>query len=180
MLALAFAAAHPGMAGPIALIGCGTFDTASRATLEEDIGRRLTDHHRQGLERIRRDLADPDARMSAIGSFIAPLYSHDLVDMPDPGVCDHRGHEETWADMLRLQDEGVIPGAFRVITAPVLMLHGRDDPHPGAMIRDRLQRVMPHLQYVEFDRCGHYPWLERHARDAFLEVLRRWLGGHSG
>ncbi len=26
MLALAFAAAHPGLAGPLVLIGCGTFD----------------------------------------------------------------------------------------------------------------------------------------------------------
>ena len=39
MLALCYAAAHPDKVGPIALVGCGTFDQASRrrmhATIEE-------------------------------------------------------------------------------------------------------------------------------------------------
>jgi pimeloyl-ACP methyl ester carboxylesterase len=53
------------------------------------------------------------------------------------------------------------------------MLHGADDPHPGRMIRDGLLPVIPHLEYVEFPRCGHDPWRERHAREAFLAEVRR-------
>ncbi|HEX2973757.1 MAG TPA: alpha/beta hydrolase, partial [Tepidisphaeraceae bacterium] len=33
MLALAYAAAHPASAGPLVLIGCGTFDAVARARL---------------------------------------------------------------------------------------------------------------------------------------------------
>lgn len=35
MLALCYAAAHPNKAGPIVLVGCGTFDRASRARMKE-------------------------------------------------------------------------------------------------------------------------------------------------
>jgi pimeloyl-ACP methyl ester carboxylesterase len=60
----------------------------------------------------------------------------------------------------------------------VLMLHGCYDPHPGEFIRDGLQKFIPHLEYGEFERCGHSPWIEEHARDRFLSVLRSWLQRH--
>lgn len=60
------------------------------------------------------------------------------------------------------------------------MIHGAADPHPGTMIRDNLVSLMPQLQYHELSRCGHYPWLERHAREEFLAVLRSWLGQQIG
>ena len=77
--------------------------------------------------------------------------------------------------MLRLQAEGVYPAAFSAIDAPVLMLHGVQDPHPGGMIRDSLAPYVEGLEYLEWDCCGHYPWLERATREEFFEVLRGWL-----
>jgi pimeloyl-ACP methyl ester carboxylesterase len=55
------------------------------------------------------------------------------------------------------------------------MLHGAHDPHPGAMIRTSLAPHLPQLEYVEWERCGHYPWHERHAREEFFATLRDWL-----
>ena len=77
--------------------------------------------------------------------------------------------------MLRLQKEGVYPEAFAAITSPVIMLHGACDPHPGGLIRASLAPHLPRLEYHEWERCGHYPWLERAARDDFLGYLKRWL-----
>ena len=63
---------------------------------------------------------------------------------------------------------------------PVLMLHGAEDPHPGALIRDSLWPHLPHLEYHEWARCGHYPWLERCVRVEFFALLERWLRAHCG
>jgi pimeloyl-ACP methyl ester carboxylesterase len=90
-------------------------------------------------------------------------------------TCDARAHRETWDDMMRLQDQGVYPASFAAIRAPVLMLHGTVDPHPGQMIRDSLQRYLPQLEYREWRRCGHCPWLERAVWQEFFTVLREWL-----
>ncbi|MBM3949098.1 MAG: hypothetical protein FJ312_07650 [SAR202 cluster bacterium] len=76
---------------------------------------------------------------------------------------------------MSLQHEGVYPQAFAAIKVPVLMLHGAFDPHPGRLIRDSLAPHLPQLQYHEWERCGHYPWLENHVRDEFFSVLRTWL-----
>jgi len=92
--------------------------------------------------------------------------------------CDARAYRETWKDMLCAQDAGTYPAAFTAISSPVLMLHGADDPHPGTMIRDSLVPHIPHLEYREWPRCGHYPWLEREAREEFFRAMTTWLRDH--
>ncbi len=97
-----------------------------------------------------------------------------MADEVEPPESDAKS-KETWLDMLRLQEAGVYPAAFRAIEAPVLMLHGTYDPHPGAMIRDCLRQYMPQIEYRELQRCGHDPWRERFASDEFFAALRAWL-----
>lgn len=157
MLALAYAAEHPGRASSIVAIGSGTFDLAARARLREILA-----------ERRARDVEAPYTFERGEGG---PLDG-------DEGSFDKRGHHETWDDMVRLQAAGVYPQAFAAIAEPVLMLHGAYDPHPGTMIRDGLAPYIPQLEYREWERCGHYPWLEKHARDHFYRVLRAWLHAH--
>ncbi len=179
MLALAFGAAHPGIAAAFVLVGCGTFDPAARARFEAAVDGRLTSDLRLALARAEA-IRDPDERLERVGELFAQVSAFDRRQASSESLrCDARGYRETWDDMVRLQAEGVYPSAFSVIHAPVLMLHGCHDPHPGTMIRDSLQTALPHLEYREFDRCGHEPWRERAAGDEFLAVLRAWLAAHA-
>ena len=176
MLALAYAAANPDRVGPLVLIGCGTFDCTARERMRETVEQRTDDALRRRLERLGEEFPDPDRRLKAMADLTLPLYSCELVTTDlKIEACDARAHKETWDDMVRLQEEGIYPAAFAAIDAPVLMLHGAVDPHPGRMIRASLEPYLPQLEYREWERCGHYPWLERDARDEFLTVLRRWL-----
>jgi pimeloyl-ACP methyl ester carboxylesterase len=81
---------------------------------------------------------------------------------------------------VRLQAEGIYPPAFASIRVPILMMHGTFDPHPGQLIRGSLQPYLPQLEYHEWERCGHYPWLEKATRDKFFSLIREWLGRHVG
>ncbi len=180
MLGLAYAAAHPGRVSSLVLVGCGTFDTASRERLRERREERMDGELRRRLEDLAAEFPNPNERMRERARLLLSLDAH----YPLPGgleevTCDARAHDETWADMLRLQEEGVYPAAFAAIDAPALMLHGAVDVHPGRLIRASLEPRMPRLEYVEWERCGHYPWLERQARDAFFAVLRRWLAANA-
>ncbi len=176
MLALAHAAEHPDNVGPIVMIGSGTFDRASRKRMHELIEERMTPDIKAEVAHIKRDVADPDERLQQTGQAILPIYAHDPVTTDlEIDHADAKAHLETWSDMIRLQESGTYPAAFTAITSPVLMLHGDVDPHPGSMIRDTLLPVIPHLEYHEFPNCGHYPWIERVASDAFYELLINWL-----
>lgn len=176
MLALAYAAAHPRHAASLVLIGCGTFDPAARDRLRAVREERMNDVLRARLRGLPEEFPDPDERLRRFGNLTLPLYSYEPPTCElDVEACDARAHHESWEDMVRLQEEGVYPAAFAGIDAPVIMLHGAFDPHPGRLIRASLAPHLPQLEYHEWDRCGHYPWLERGARDAFFAFLGEWL-----
>jgi pimeloyl-ACP methyl ester carboxylesterase len=182
MLALAYAAEHPRGAGPIVLVGCGTFDTVARARMQVILEERMDHDLRRRLEHLSEEFPDPGTRLKKRHDLTKVLYMVDPIETnqaeEDTEPIDARAHAETWEDMLRLQREGVYPAAFAAIESPVLMLHGADDPHPGRMIRASLTPYLPQLEYREWARCGHSPWLEKTVRDAFFAVLREWLARH--
>ncbi len=181
MLALAYAAEHSADAGPLALVGCGTFDTASRAVLEATRRRRLGEDAFRRLEALADGSGDHPERIPQIHDTLQRADAYDPFPSESEGHSppfDPVGHRETWQDMLRLQADGVYPAAFSAIRSPVAMFHGAHDPHPGPMIGDCLRALIPQLEYYELPRCGHEPWLERHARDEFFARLRSWLSEH--
>jgi pimeloyl-ACP methyl ester carboxylesterase len=181
MLALSFAAAHPGRVRSLVLVGCGSYDEASRAVFERMMTQRVGGEDQARIEELWQafdaaaEPAERDACLGELGRAYGKVQSVDLLWDDDEVDADARGYEETWTDVLRLQREGVEPAAFASIKAPVLMLHGDEDPHPGLMIFDSLRPHIPHIEYVGFEHCGHRPWLERRCREQFLEALRDWL-----
>jgi pimeloyl-ACP methyl ester carboxylesterase len=79
MLALGYAAEHPKFAGPLVLIGCGTFDRVSRARMQETLHDRMDENLRRQLERLTGEFAEADGRMKAQAELILPLYSYELI-----------------------------------------------------------------------------------------------------
>ncbi len=179
MLALCYAAVHPSNTGPIVLIGCGTFDQASRSRMQATIGERMDDGLQDHLRRMSTEVADPADRFIRTFKLTRHLFDFDPInsyaDKEEFEPFDIQAHQETWSDMQKLQDEGIYPNAFAAIQSPVLMLHGQYDPHPGKMIRDSLLNYLPELEYHEWERCGHSPWIEKSAREAFFSVICEWL-----
>jgi len=181
MLALAYAAEHPETVGPLVLIGCGTFDKNSRDEMLRIRQCRISDY----IENHPEYSSDKELTFQE-----QIMKWHEMTDGYDcevnrPGYLesepfDMRAHIETWNDMMRCQEEGIYPQSFRAIRSPVIMLHGTYDPHPGEMIRDNLKLYLPHLEYQEFEKCGHSPSIERYAKDNFFRVMRGWLKERSG
>ncbi len=185
MLGLSFAATHPERVSHLVLVGCGTYDEDARAALRAARARCLGpagERRAAELEAALEGTTDPDNRdglLAALGELHARAASYDRLEgtpaPPEDLPPDATGHEQTWADVLRLQRGGIEPERFAAIRARVLMVHGDVDPHPGPATRDRLRRFVPQLEYVPLPRCGHEPWRERHARNPLLSVLREFL-----
>ncbi len=178
IIALAYAAAHPSTVRGVVLVGCATVGERARTAFRATLQLRMNAATRTAL-RAADAVADRDEGLRRRARALLPAYSVNLLrkELPVAWV-DARGHDQTWADMLRLQAFGEHPAAFARIRAPVLMLHGDEDPHPGKLIRDALAAVLPGIEYSGLTDCGHYPWLERAARDRFFHELRGWLAAH--
>lgn len=180
MLVLAHAAAHPEAVGPLILVGSGTFDPAARARMKAIIAERLGEPIAALKARIEAEHDAEDARLAAYAAALEPVYQWDSPPPTGQSPVDARANAETWADMIRLQEDGTYPAAFAAISAPVLMLHGDYDPHPGAMIRDGLLPLLPRMEYHAWERCGHEPWRERGVSHDFYTRVRAWLQSRGG
>lgn len=64
------------------------------------------------------------------------------------------------------------------IEVPVTLIWGQDDGVLPLEIGERMERQLPRAELVVLPRCGHIPHLE--CPEAFLEVVRRVLGGGEG
>ncbi|MDQ1502680.1 MAG: hypothetical protein QOD57_407 [Actinomycetota bacterium] len=185
MLALSFASSHPDRVRCVALVGCGTYSAEGREVYHRTMNERLdavgrarmaelAQHFEEETDRGERDrLLAAAADLSSRAQSVEPM-STDW----EFASFDADGHDETWQDVLRRQEDGREPAAFSAIRVPVLMLHGADDPHPGPITRDVLRPFLPQLEYIELEQCGHIPWVERHARHQFLQILEAWLLTH--
>ncbi len=184
MLALTYAARHPSEVERLILVGCGTFDRGSREAYEAAMTERTGADQRRRFEDITARLAvepDPQRRnelFAEFGSLSTRIQAFDPLptDSDDETFYDETGFRETWRDALRLQQQGIQPAEFARIEAPVTMIHGDADPHPGRLIYESLAPLVRDVQYRELSRCGHTPWIERHAREAFYELLSECLG----
>jgi pimeloyl-ACP methyl ester carboxylesterase len=59
------------------------------------------------------------------------------------------------------------------VRCPVIAIHGDHDPHPAEGVNEPLSRECPDFRFILLPKCGHRPWIERNASDAFYEVLIR-------
>ncbi|MGE4558795.1 MAG: alpha/beta fold hydrolase [Desulfobulbus sp.] len=176
MLALAYAAEHPDSITAIVLVGCGTFDKASRDVIVRKRRRKIVDHiskHPEHKADLRLDIGEQMMKWHSMTDVYEAVADSD--ELPEAEPFDMQGHTETWHDMVRCQQTGVYPQSFISIGVPAIMLHGADDPHPGRMTRDILSQYIPHLEYHEFSRCGHDPEIEKYAKDEFFAIMSHWL-----
>jgi pimeloyl-ACP methyl ester carboxylesterase len=59
------------------------------------------------------------------------------------------------------------------IRCPVVAIHGDYDPHPAEGVQEPLSATLGHFRFILLEKCGHTPWMERQARDAFYAILKK-------
>jgi pimeloyl-ACP methyl ester carboxylesterase len=57
------------------------------------------------------------------------------------------------------------------IKCPVIAIHGDYDPHPYKGIFAPLSQVIENFEHILLKQCGHTPWVEKHAKNHFLEII---------
>ena len=110
--------------------------------------------------------------LSRLSELISTADSFDLL--PDEGdkvrfdmdIC-----RTVWNEASRLRSSGRLLEIVQHIKCPILAIHGDYDPHPANGVKHPLSRAVRDFRFVLLEKCGHYPWRERHARDTFYRIL---------
>lgn len=187
VLALFLAARHTGMVAKLILVGSAVFDAASSAKIEDRRLARLTEENRRRYRNIREMLkraaaGDRNHLMMEWGRLLDESDTYDPITR-DLEVMEvqYDVHTSVWADFVALRDRpGYLKNEFRKIDQPTVVIHGEYDPHPLEGIRPFLEDCLGTVRFYILPECGHYPWIERHARTRFFDILRDEIGPTPG
>lgn len=175
------AAYHPGLVGKLVLVSSAPFEERyASGILQARLGRLSADECRQvqGMMEAMKDpnLADKDTLLARFGRLFAKADACDPVTLDgDELETSWSIHQSVWSEAAHLRSSGRLLELGRRIDCPVVALHGDWDPHPAAGVREPLAGVVRDFQFILLCDCGHTPWIERRAREAFYSVIREQL-----
>ena len=183
-LAALLAARRPALVGKLILVGSGAFEERYVAHLRARRLARLTPderaeyEHLVGLLERSTDVAgaERDAQLARLGRLTA--QTDDYAPIVDAGATadslpvDGAAYRTVWPAAAALRRSGALLAEVSRISCPVVAIHGADDPSPAAGVEEPLRAVLGQFRFILLERCGHTPWKERHAREAFFAYLR--------
>lgn len=180
MLALLFASQNQNIVDKLILVGCGTFTEEDSAIVDEIRNSRFTQNQKDKLAELMQviDTLSGKEQNEKMKEFAAIF---DVSDKYSP-ICNNRELENldwnifksVWNDFVRLREiPHYIKSEFSKIKIPVILIQGDYDPHPTQAIYAFLKDCIPQTKLYELGKCGHYPWIEKYAKDDFYKILTK-------
>ena len=176
ILTMMYAREHPERIGAIAFVDAGgptlaavakfntnleaRFSEEDRAAIKEWSGEKAKENHRRAVLEI--------TKAKTAAYFADRAKAKSLTDSLDE---DSFRDSVFWSIVPQMMTLDLRAGLEKV-KAPVLVIHGRQDPLETA---DEVHRTFPGSKLVVIDNAGHFPWLEQPA--AFYDALSAFLAG---
>ncbi len=166
----------------LVLIGSAVFDAVNSRRVEEIRRGRMSKDSRARYDELRNKLAGAEGE-ERNKLFAAMAALHDDSDFFDPISTDLEVIEvqrdvnhRVWHDFVALRDRpSYLREEFSKINVPVTIIHGDYDPHLLTGIEPFLTSCISDITTHVLPNCGHYPWMERQAKDEFYRLLREVL-----
>lgn len=182
-LGVILSARHPELVGKLILVGSGPFEPEYAGDIDKTRLSRLTEEERREVEILLDKIKKgrPGGRREAFARF-GEIYSGADAYDPVPAAEDAERDEiefradifeAVWPQAAGFRRKGILLAEVERIICPVVAIHGDHDPHPAEGVRRPLAARLPDFRFILLKRCGHKPWIERHARDEFYRILRR-------
>jgi pimeloyl-ACP methyl ester carboxylesterase len=86
---------------------------------------------------------------------------------------DHKIFESIWTEAERKRSSGELIMHAGRVKCPVLAIHGDYDPHPYEGVKIPLEKNMKDFRFHLLEKCGHEPWNEIYAKNAFYDLLEK-------
>lgn len=181
MLSFILAAKYPALVSKLILVSSGVFEDGYATDIMNTRLGRLSVDERAMLESLLHDLDKPgDKGKNEIFAQLGKLaFKTDSYDA-QPAVSDiieyqHDIYESVWHEAKELRHSGEVLLLGKDIRCPVVAVHGDYDPHPADGVSIPLSTAVQDFRFIRLTKCGHYPWLEKHARARFFEILTEEL-----
>jgi pimeloyl-ACP methyl ester carboxylesterase len=178
ILGFIFTARYPSFAKKLILLGSGVYEDKYTVSITGTRLSRLNEEERVEVLSVVEDLdsAAPEDRnrlMARFGELILRADVYDPISRNTEALAfQYDINVSVSAQVEKLRISGELLKLGRRIKCPVVAIHGNYDPHPFEGVKEPLSRVLKDFRFILLEKCGHYLWLERNARDKFYNILK--------
>jgi pimeloyl-ACP methyl ester carboxylesterase len=178
MLGFIFAALYSAFVKKLILVGSGPFEECYTQKIRETRLNRLGEEERREAESLEESLKDPnptnkDALLIRMGKLFTKADTYDPITLDTEELeVSFDIFQAVWSEAEALRKTGELLKLGRQIRCPVVAIHGDHDPHPSEGVRGPLTPILKDFRFVLLKNCGHLPWIEREAREAFYQILK--------
>ncbi len=178
-LAWLFAARYPLITEKIILIGAGSFDEKYNVNLMDIRLNRLSEKEKSEamiLAALVNQGRASAAEFRRFGELMSEADSYDCEkDAMEPLRFYPEVYHAVWNEAAKMRKKGLLLAAGEQINCPVVAIHGLDDPHPAEGVEKPLRQILQHFRFAGLEKCGHYPWKEKFAKERFYEIMEKEL-----
>jgi pimeloyl-ACP methyl ester carboxylesterase len=180
MLSYIVTAHYPKLVRKLILIGSGPFKEKYAENITPERLNRLSEKDRIEFFRLVDTIDRPgalgkDKALARLGELTAKADVYASLPPekePEPLSVSEGINRKVWAEAKELRVSGELLAMGKKIKCPVVAIHGDYDPHPAEGVRGPLSKVLTDFRFILLEKCGHYPWLEKYARETFLKILK--------
>ncbi len=173
-LVFIFAAEYPSLVEKSILVSSGPFEEKYVPSMKETLLQRMTEKQEKRYYELRELIAEDDDErwLNEYGKLVSKLSAYDMVNGDEEVDVLPEVNESVWNEASKMRRSGELLELGRKITSPVLAIHGDHDHHPYQGVKEPLSRVLDDFRFILLEKCGHYPWKEREAKERFFQLLR--------
>ena len=181
-LALLAAARRPRLASKLILVSSGPLTSEFAHMTMKTRQSRMTDDERKDYQAlvsvIEGDGPERNAALTELGTLIERIDSYRLLPVrAEHSVSvDARIFESVWTEASALRESGALLNGLSSVRCPITVMHGIDDPHPLDGVRIHVLQSSPSASIIVLEKCGHSPWRESFAHEAFHGLLHAEIG----
>ena len=84
---------------------------------------------------------------------------------------DSEMHNRVWSEATQLRSSGELLRTFKKIKSNLFIIQGSVDPHPAQGVIQPLEEIGVECETYILEKCGHSPFMEKHAKEKFYEIL---------
>ena len=180
-LSFLFAARNASFVKKLILVSSGAFEEKYALDIMRTRLSRLAEEERMTIDSLSEILNDPGRQdknkiFAQLGELILKADSYDpLPYISDVIEYQYDIFESVWNEAEDLRSSGKLVAFGRQIQCPVVAIHGDYDAHLAEGVKTPLSSVLKNFRFILLKDCGHRPWIERAAKDAFYTILKKEL-----
>ncbi|MDD5037741.1 MAG: alpha/beta hydrolase [Dehalococcoidales bacterium] len=170
------AASYPWLVRKLILVSSGPFEEKYAAGIMETRLNRLSGKEKKealSLWTALNSHTSNDKILARFGVLIGKADAYDPLPH-NKRVLTYSSdiHQRVWEQASKLRNSGELLSLGERIQCPVIAIHGDYDPHPAKGVETPLSVVIKDFRFIQLEKCGHCPWLERKAKDRFYDILK--------